>query len=239
MRCRGSDRAILFFLWFAALSCGVGCGASCAEGARPRSALHASGRAGPVVAEIPTRANSAPATGRGDAHAARLERAFVKRMTVWMRPDGSPVLTKHCRQGPVDCRQRLATFARLVVRSAHQHDLDPFLLGALAVHESGLNPAALGQRGEAGLVQLHPRGAGVDVRYVLDESYRDRCQRRLDACQGPVLDRGAATLADHISRCGGVEQGLSAYASGRCGFRGAHPQRVLAERDRLRGLAAR
>ncbi len=171
-----------------------------------------------------------------DPEVVALSQALTARLTVWTRANGSPVLSRRCREGPVDCEARLRAFAALFVSSARRYDLDPFLLAALAVRESGLDPAALGRRNEAGLVQLHPRGAGRDVRFVQDAAYRERCQAELDACQGPVLDRGAAYLAEGIHACGSLVAGLGRFASGHCTERGVHPRRVLAERDQLRSL---
>lgn len=166
-----------------------------------------------------------------------LARAFEERLTVSRRRDGTPVLARRCREGPVDCRARLLVFAAMIRETAARHDVDPFLIAALAIRESGLDPSALGRRNEAGIVQLHPRGAGRDMRYVQDAAYRDRCQTRIDACQGPVLERGVSTLATAIEECGGLIAGLGAYATGHCTRRARHPRRVLQERDRLRRLA--
>jgi len=215
----------------------------CAGAPTPRPETSASAPADPSAptarAEAPAepetadRAESAPPSPAARA----LARAFEARMTVWRRPDGSRVLTRRCREGPVDCAARLRRFAEMIVRAARRHDLDPFLLGALAWRESGLDPAALGRRGEAGLVQLHPRGAGRDMRYVRDVAYRAACQAELDACQGPVLERGASTLSRAIAECGSLESGLGAYATGHCTDRASHATHVLEERETLRRLA--
>jgi hypothetical protein len=166
-----------------------------------------------------------------------LSRAFEKRLTVWTKRDGTPVLAPHCRNAPVDCRARLETFASLLSSVADEHDLDPWMLAAIAVRESMLDPSAVGARGEAGIVQLHPRGVGRGMPYVVDADYRDACQERVDACQGPVVARGAEALADAIARCGGVRAGLGRYASGRCDADYRYVDRVFDERDRLRALA--
>jgi hypothetical protein len=220
----------------------AGCGAS--HGA-VESPAGRSPRASAAAVPTPQRA-AAPAAARPgpdapapprDPEVAALARAFEARLTVHTRRDGTRVLARRCREGPVPCRARLAAFAALIHETARRHGLDPYLLAALAVRESGLDPAALGRRREAGLVQLHPRGAGRDVRYVQDAGYRERCQSEVDACQGPVLERGASTLARAIEECGGLVAGLGAYASGRCTTGARHPRRVLEERDRLRELA--
>ncbi|MCA9604933.1 MAG: transglycosylase SLT domain-containing protein [Myxococcales bacterium] len=189
------------------------------------------------TAQVAAPPEAPPPTPDDDPDAEALARAFLARLTVWRRADGTRVLSRRCREGPVDCEARLTTFARLIARAARAHDLDPFLLGALAMRESGLDPAALGRRNEAGIVQLHPRGAGRDVRYVQDRAYRDACQAEVDACQAPVLERGAASLAASIEECGSLVAGLGAYATGHCTERAVHPQRVLEEQRTLRDLA--
>ncbi len=169
------------------------------------------------------------------AHDGTLAGALEARMTIWVRRDGTRVYARHCRRASVDCRARIGTLARILERKADEHGLDPWLLAAIAVRESGLDPAALGARGEAGIVQLHPRGAGQRVRFVHDASYRERCMARVDACQAPVVERGAQVLSESIRRCGGVAAGLGRYASGRCNAELRYVERVLRERDRLRG----
>lgn len=166
-----------------------------------------------------------------------LERAFLARMTVHRRRDGTPVLSRRCREGPVDCEARVAAFARMLTDAARATGLDPFLLGALAWRESGLNPAAVSRRGAAGILQLHPRGVGRGMRFVTDRAYRRACQSEIEACQGPIVTRGAEALAGAIERCGSLRSALGAYASGHCTERPAHIDRVLEEQETLRSLA--
>ena len=125
----------------------------------------------------------------------------------------------------------------MFIEAGERHGVDPWLLAAMALRESGLDPSALGRRREAGILQLHPRGAGRDMRFVQDEDYRERCLRTVDACQAEVVERAARTLADAIEECGGLRRGLGAYAAGHCTGRGPYATHVLEERDRLRGGA--
>lgn len=162
-----------------------------------------------------------------------IAQALAARLTIWVAPSGTPTYARHCRDAPTGCEERIATLAALLQEAADRHGLDPWLLAAVAVRESMLNPAAIGARGEAGIVQLHPRGAGHDMRYVQDRAYREQCQSRVDACQAPVVERGAQHLAEAIEGCGGLRGGLGKYASGRCGAAGNYVDRMLAERDRL------
>jgi hypothetical protein len=216
----------------------VGCGASSAP-ARPTTTVREEPTTDEPVEAEPRSTEPEPSPpAEPDPEARALARAFEARLTVHTRADGTRVLARRCREGPVPCRERLAVFAALIHEAARRHGLDPYLLAALAMRESGLDPAALGRNREAGIVQLHPRGAGRDVRYVQDDAYRERCQAEVDACQGPVLERGASTLARAIEECGGLVAGLGAYATGHCTEHARHARRVLDERDRLRELSS-
>ncbi len=170
-----------------------------------------------------------------DPSVSALRRALDRRMTVW-RSGSRSVYVSHCRAYRGGCPERTAAFARLIGDVAAAHDVDPFLLAAIAIRESGLDPTAAGAAGERGIVQLHPRGSGSRVRYVRSEAYRRRCQRRPDACQREVLDAGAALLSRGIERCGGVREALGAYNRGTCGET-SYAVRVMSERQRLLRLA--
>jgi hypothetical protein len=186
----------------------------------------------------------APATSAEDlpdsAAAQDLARAFRARMRVWTKRDGTPVYVSHCRRAPGGCERRIDVFSRLLASAAQAHGLDPFLLGALAMRESALNPGAVGAAGEAGLVQLHPRGVGRGMRFVQDEDYREQCvERGAPACQRPILKRAARMLSKAIDECGSLVRALGKYNSGRCSPRPGYTRHVLEERDRLRRLAER
>lgn len=181
-----------------------------------------------LVATSPVVANADP---RADIE--RLADAFDHRLTVWTTPHGRRVHIGHCRFAKGGCEARLRAFAEVITDAAARNNLDPLLLAAVAVRESGLNPAALGAAGERGIVQLHPQGAGSRVRYVRDENYRTRCLRRTDACQNEVVAVGATLLSEAIEHCGGLEAGLGMYNAGVCDPGRDYVRRVLAERERL------
>jgi hypothetical protein len=126
-----------------------------------------------------------------------------------------------------------------MLESGEQYGLDPWLLAAMAFRESGLNPFAVGTRGEKGILQLHPKNRRAkEVRFVQDESYRTRCQRQPGACQREVVERAAFILASSLGKCGGdLEQALGMYNTGRCGGSASYAKRVLKERARLMSLA--
>lgn len=167
-----------------------------------------------------------------------LEQALVERLTVWTRPDGARVYVRHCRGVSAGCEARIRAFAVLLEGAAGRHGLDPFVLASIAVRESGLDPSAVGAVGEAGIVQLHPRGAGRRVAFVQSAAFRDRCVRRPDACQAAVVELGAGLLAKSIARCGSLEAGLGMYNAGECDPGRPYVRRVLAELERLRRLGS-
>ena len=171
-----------------------------------------------------------------DPVALRVARALERRVTVWRSPDGNVVHVSHCRAVRDGCRARIAAFARWMVELSREHGIDPFVLAAMAVRESGLDPFAEGGAGEMGIVQLHPRGVGRSVRFVRSEAYRRRCARSPGACQREILEVGAQHLAAAVERCGDLESGLGAYNTGVCGSN-AYSRRVMRERARLLDLA--
>lgn len=173
-----------------------------------------------------------------EATALSVARAFDERMTIWQAPDGSRTYASHCRVAPGGCRARIALYARLIADISQEQDVDPFLVAAVVLRESGLNPFAEGGVGERGIVQLHPQGAGRDVEFVQSEPYRRRCRSAPDTCQGEVLRVGIALLANAIRRCGGVDEGLGMYNGGTCEST-SYSRRVLTERSRLLELAKR
>jgi hypothetical protein len=172
--------------------------------------------------------------------AALIQEALRSRLTVHVHPrTGERTATKHCRHAAEGCDTRLAEFARYMSDSGEEYGLDPWLLAAMAFRESGLNPFAVGTRGEKGILQLHPNNRRAkSVRFVQDAAYRARCQRKPGACQREVVERAAFILASSLNKCGGdLEQALGMYNTGRCGGSASYAKRVLQERARLMELA--
>ena len=201
-----------------------------------RSESGARSEDGPPTAEISADQLSSDLGEEPPPEAVAVARALDERLTIWRRPDGRRVYVHHCRQGRVDCRERVVAIAAVFARSGRAHGVDPFLLAAVAMRESGLNPFAEGGVGERGIVQLHPLGAGSRVRFVRSDAHRRRCARRPDACQDEVLDAGANLLSRALRRCGSVAEALGAYNTGVC-QETSYSRRVLEERQRLLQLA--
>lgn len=191
-----------------------------------------------VIPTPPTSAQEIPGENAekvADPSITALERALERRMTVW-RTDRRVVYVSHCRTAREGCLNRLTNFAHLIGSASREHDIDPFLLAAVAVRESGMNPLAAGAAGERGIVQLHPRGPGARVRFVQSEAYRRRCERQPGFCQDEVLQAGASLLSRSINSCGGVREALGAYNRGECGTTD-YSRRVMRERQTLLRLA--
>ena len=160
-----------------------------------------------------------------------------RRMVVWKKPSGESIYIWHCRSAEGGCRRRLEAFATALSEASEQYGLDPWLLAAVAIRESGMNPDAVGSVGERGIVQLNPRSKYArDLRYFRSERYRSWCMRQVGNCQADVIDRGAKLLSRAIKRCGTVRSGLGMYQTGRCDADRLYVRRVLHEYLRLTRL---
>ena len=137
---------------------------------------------------------------RAGPTALALARALDARLTVW-RSGGRRVYVGHCRRARVACRARVVALARVRARAGVRHDVDPFLLAAMALRESGLNPFAEGAAGERGIVQLHPRGVGSRVREALGAYNSGACQ---------ATSYGDRVLEERANLVALAKQGISA-----------------------------
>lgn len=143
---------------------------------------------------------------------------------------GSGHAVAHCRRAYGGCAARARRMADLFIRAARDHDVDVWLLVALATRESGLNPDAVGARGELGLMQLHPQSRAGRLAARL-------CAETPRHCPAILVDGAARVLRASIDRCGDVERGLVLYHTGRCGEPDAYVRSVIARRDRMRGAS--
>ncbi len=155
----------------------------------------------------------------------RIEHAMRARLRVWERPDGTPVYAGHCRRAAGGCEARLRRLSTFIVASARVHDVDPWVLAAIAVRESGANPNALGARGEFGVMQLHPASRHGRSAMAL-------CAGAPGTCPRIDVDAAAVLLRAGRDRCGSISAALGLYNSGRCGET-AYSASVLRMRELL------
>jgi Transglycosylase SLT domain len=167
-----------------------------------------------------------------------LHQAMKSRVTVHKnRRSGRTIPAVHCRRAVEGCEQRLNQFAGYLVDAGTRNGIDPWLLAAMAFRESGMNPFAVGDVGELGILQLHPKNPRVkSVRFVSDAWYRERCRKQVGACQREVVDRAAEILARSIAKCNGdVNLALGLYNTGKCGGNSRYALKIMAVRNALRG----
>jgi soluble lytic murein transglycosylase-like protein len=173
------------------------------------------------------------------ASVAMLKDAMRERIGIGRNRQGVMVPAYHCRHAKEGCDRRLGEFAQYLVDAGQTYGIDPYLIAAMGVKESGLNPFAKGAAGELGILQIHPgRRDARQVRFIRDEWYRKRCAREPGACQREIVDHAAKVLARSLELCGGsIPAALGAYNTGHCGGNKKYAKRVLLEREELRKVA--
>jgi hypothetical protein len=175
----------------------------------------------------------------GAEEALLLGLALRDRVSIARNRSGDGVPTPHCRNASEGCDRRMQVFAGYMADAARARGLDPFLLGAMAVRESMLDPFAVGGIGELGILQINPRRSDAkQVRFMRDGAYRKRCRGAEGACQREIVEHAARILDQAMKACRGqLRAALGAYNSGRCGKSADYAARVLKERARLHAFA--
>lgn len=106
------------------------------------------------------------------------------------------------------CEDRAFVLAELVVAETAQAHIDPLIVAALIVRESGCRPGAVGAAGEIGLTQIKPDAAGIRF-----------CEDLLPRLKRPAENIRCAVrvLAWARAKCG-PDPGkyVGAYQSGNC-----------------------
>lgn len=136
---------------------------------------------------------------------------ITDRLVVWKNPyTQEPTYVAHCRRAREGCEERINRYAGYILASSNRHNVDPWLVAALAWHETRWHPNAVGPVGEFGLIQLHPRSPwGREARKLC------RHTSKMD-CEALTVDIGVRTLAASIKTCGNVAEGLGRYNTGKC-----------------------
>jgi hypothetical protein len=147
-------------------------------------------------------------------------------------PDQTHPYVAHCRNARGGCEARTLRFARLFVDLAGDHQIDPYLIAAIAMRETALNPRVVGDAGERGVMQVHPgRREAARARRVCA-----RNRQSANVCEAAYVVAGVEILAGVLTRCPRVEDAIGAYHSGRCGGGGdAYIRAVLELRAELGG----
>src|SRR6476620_4523939 len=88
-----------------------------------------------------------PIPAIGPTEAPLLQAAMEARISLARNRDGRLVPIGHCRYARVGCERRLAEFSDYIIDAARNYRLDTWLMTAMALKESGLNPFARGSIG--------------------------------------------------------------------------------------------
>lgn len=157
----------------------------------------------------------------------KLRNALYMRLMLRSSTVGEPVMVGHCKAAQDGCEQRISRYAAWFMQAARAHAVDPWLLAAMAVRESGLNPNVVGAVGEFGVMQLHPKSPWGRVA-------KKRCQKAA-SCTEVVIDVAAELVARYMRLCSTETKALGAYNSGACLDNG-YAKRVLREREQLKKI---
>lgn len=154
--------------------------------------------------------------------------ALISLLTVWTTREGQVVLVAHARRAGGEAY--VAELARGTLEVAAAHDIDPYLLVALAHEESGLSRYAVQPETKAwGLYQLHPRSRWY-------RHARAECDQSPSRCVRAQLEHGGHAVRYALEACRLSEiHGVFFHRSGRCAGERPRDRRVLALRDRLKG----
>ena len=140
----------------------------------------------------------------GTASGDELEDALYRRVVVWETPSGKKVTIAHCGRGE-GCKERISAFAGWIESAAAIYQIDQWILGGMAFHESGLNPFAKGSIGERGILQLHPKGVGRSISGLLFLARRRRwdCATIVRARRKVKLANPVCCIVKRLFECGG------------------------------------
>lgn len=142
-------------------------------------------------------------------------------LTVWFRPDQSPVYVEHVRN--TGGQARIAELARWTTEAARRHGVSRTLLAALAHHESGYRHVE--SRYGAGILQIHPRHRLA--------RHGMCCTPDVPECVRWGLRAGAAALAESLATCGDEWGALGHYRFGHACVRRERELAILRLRESM------
>lgn len=161
--------------------------------------------------------------------------AVLQKLTIWIRPaDGRRIYVQHCRELRYGCERQVVQLVDYIFDVSLAYNFDPWLIAAVAWHESRFNPFAESSEGAVGIIQLLRRSPwSRGVSFVHQRWFRQRCINQIGSCQLDVIERGVYWLNRAVQECGSINSGLRMYNSGRCNGPRRYPRAVMAERNDL------
>jgi len=133
----------------------------------------------------------------------------------------------------VDCAiypgypEKITRWCHWIQKYAHDHGLDPHLIAAVMLQESGGNPEAYSHSGAVGLMQVMPRdGLAAAFQCVNGPCFANRPS--MEELFDPEFNiaYGVRMLSGLIHRKGAIREGLKSYGPMDVGFR--YADKVLA-----------
>jgi len=163
--------------------------------------------------------NLSPFPGENGGDRVLMTHVILNRLTIWVRPpDGRRIYPPYCRNLRFGCEAQITRLVDYIWDESERQDFDPWLVAAIAFHESGFNPFAESSQHAYGILQILRRSVwSRGLQFVRQRWYRETvCRRELGSCQQPIVERSIYWLRRSIAQCGSVQGGLRIYNSGRC-----------------------
>jgi len=126
--------------------------------------------------------------------------------------------------------QDVRQWCSLIMGAGQTYGLDPHLIAALILQESGGNPTAYSRSGAVGLMQVMPRdGLAASFQCRAGPCFANR--PTISELRDPAfnVDYGARLLAANVTRTGSVREALRAYGPNNVGYRYADTVLVIYE----------
>lgn len=137
-----------------------------------------------------------------------------------------PVLSAECQLSPY-YPPKIQQWCPYIQQAANQYQLDPNLIAAVMLQESGGNPNAYSRSGAVGLMQVMPRdGKAAEFMCINGPCFANRPSMQELFDPQFNIDYGVRLLAGLIQRKGDVREALKSYGPMDVGY--AYADKVLA-----------